>query len=91
MPDTTYQRAVGAVDAVVDGQVVLLSPDDLSYHALDPVGAAVWSLLATPQTVDELVDALTTRFTVSAEQCRADLDPFLSRMTTIGVLTASGG
>lgn len=91
MRAVTYQRAVGAVDAVVDGQVILLSPIDLSYHALDRIGAEVWTLLAKPATSDELVEALTARFTVTPDQCRADLDPFLERMTNIGVLTASAG
>ena len=86
MPVATYQRAVGAVDAVVDGQIILLSPIDLSYHALDRVGAEVWTLLAKPATSDALVEALTARFTVSTEQCRAELTPFLDRMTSIGVL-----
>ena len=89
MSGPTYRRAVGAVDAVVDGQIVLLSPIDLSYHALNRVGAAAWELLATPATQDDLVDSLAQRFTVSPEQCRTDLAPFLARMTAIGVLTVS--
>jgi hypothetical protein len=71
-----------------DGQVGLLSPIDLSYHALNRIGAAAWELLATPATQEDLVDSLTRRFTVTPEQCRTDLDPFLlTRMTAIGVLT----
>lgn len=86
---TTYRRATGAVDAVVDGQVVLLSPIDFSYHALDRVGARVWALLEAPQTDAALISTLTSEFEVDAERCRADLDPFLTRMVEIGVLEAS--
>ena len=86
---TVYSRATGAVDAVVDGQVVLLSPADFSYHSLDRVGARVWALLAEPATVDALVSSLQEEFDVSDERCRADVEPFLAKMTTIGILTAS--
>jgi len=86
---TVYSRATGAVDAVVDGQVVLLSPADFSYHALDRVGARVWALLAEPATIDALVAALQEEFDVSDGQCRADVEPFLTKMTAIGILTAS--
>jgi hypothetical protein len=89
MTSVTYRRAVGAVDAVVDGQTVLLSPRDLSYHSLDRVGACVWDLLSEPQTVDRMVDSLQASFNVTEEQCRADLEPFLARMTAIGILEES--
>ena len=86
---TTYRRATSAVDAVVDGQVVLLSPVDFSYHALDRVGARVWALLDSPRSDDDLVASLTAEFDVDADQCRADLEPFLVRMVEIGTLQVS--
>jgi hypothetical protein len=89
MTSLTYRRAVGAVDAVVDGQTVLLSPRDLSYHSLDRVGARVWDLLAQPQSADGLVDSLQDQFNVTEDQCRADLEPFLARMIAIGILEVS--
>ena len=82
----TYRRAQGAVDATVDDQVVLLSPIDFSYHSLDRVGGRVWALLEQPSSADALVAALTVDFDVSPDQCRTDLEPFLEKMVSIGVL-----
>lgn len=84
---TTYCRVPGAIDAVVDGEVVVLSPVNLSYHVLDRIGARVWSLLAEPTTDDDLVATLVEQFDVESDQCRADIQPFLTRMIEIGVLT----
>ena len=84
------QRAPGAVEATVDDQVVLLSPLDFSYHALDPIGARIWMLLDTPQSVNELVIQLVDTFAVDEQTCRADVAPFIARMTEIGVVTSSG-
>ena len=80
------RRADGAMDARVDGALVLLSPADFSYHGVDAVGARVWELLAEPRTEDQLVEVLVGEFDVEPAQCRADLEPFLAHMARIGVL-----
>ena len=79
-------RVPDAIAAVVDGQTVILSPLDYSYHALDPVGARVWELLDQPRSLDDLVADLMAEYDVTDEQCRADVVPFLDRMTQIGAL-----
>ncbi|MFZ4510396.1 MAG: PqqD family protein [Candidatus Nanopelagicales bacterium] len=84
------QRASGAVEAKVDDQVVLLSPLDFSYHALDPVGARIWSLLETPLTFGDLITELIASYSIDPDTCRADVTPFVERMSEIGVLTSSG-
>lgn len=84
---TTYRRVPGAIDAVVDGDVVVLSPVNLSYHVLDRVGARVWSMLADAMTAEALVAALVEQFDVEPDQCQADVQPFLTRMVEIGVLS----
>ena len=53
--EIVIRRAEGAMDAVVDGRTVLLSPRDFSYHGLDPVGARIWTIVADPRTVGEAV------------------------------------
>jgi Coenzyme PQQ synthesis protein D (PqqD) len=81
-----FRRTPSAVDAVVDGQTVLLSPLDFSYHSLDPVGARIWELLAEPLTMDELVEVLSGEYEVAPEQCRGDVSPFIERMVAIGAV-----
>ena len=82
----TYRRAPGAIAAQIDDQIVVLSPIDYTYHALDTVGASVWNLLSDPMNLDQLVDGLTAAYDVTPDQCRADVVPFLDRMMTIGAL-----
>lgn len=82
------QRAPGAVEATVDDQVVLLSPLDFSYHALDPVGARIWALLESPLTFGDLITELTANYSIDTETCRADVTPFVERMIVIGALLA---
>ena len=86
---TTIERAPGAVEALVDDQVVLLSPIDFSYHALDPIGARLWSLLEEPLTFGDLITELTASYSIDAETCRVDVMPFVERMSEIGVLNTA--
>jgi len=84
--DVVIRRVDGAMDAVVDGRTVLLSPRDFSYHGLDPVGARIWGLVEQPRTVGEVVAALVEAYDVEPDRCRADLLPFVVRMVDIGTL-----
>lgn len=86
--DVLIQRAPSAVEAKVDDQVILLSPLDFSYHALDPVGARIWSLLETPLTFGDLITELTANYSIDPETCRTDVTPFVERMIVIGTLIA---
>ncbi len=82
------QRAPGAVEATVYDQAVSLSSLDFSYHALDPVGARIWSLLETPHVFGDLIVELTSSYSIEAETCHTDVKPFVERMCEIGVLLA---
>ena len=83
---TKYRRAPGAIAAQIDDQIVVLSPVDFTYHALDAVGASVWNLLSDPMNLDQIIEGLTASYDVTPDQCRTDVVPFLDRMMTIGAL-----
>jgi hypothetical protein len=53
---------------------------DGEYYGLDAVGARVWTLLATPQRVSELVSAVTREFDVRADECERDVLALLDEL-----------
>jgi hypothetical protein len=61
------------VSTSLGDETVILGMGDGVYYGLDAVGARVWSLLATPQRVSELVKAITREFDVSAADCERDV------------------
>ena len=73
-------RRTDALDAGVGDDLVLLSLERGSYHALDPVAAVVWRKLDTATTIEALCLALANEFDVSAEQCEADVMAFLAEL-----------
>jgi hypothetical protein len=77
------------VGAEVDGELVVLSPDDLRYHSLNESAAAIWELLDAPSSTDDLVAALVESFDVAPDVCRHDVDACLAELTELGLVVAS--
>jgi hypothetical protein len=85
---TRYQRAPEAASAEVDGEVVVLSPSDLRYHALNEPSAAIWELLEQPSSPGQLVDRLLEDFDVERSQCEADVATHLGEVEELGLVVS---
>lgn len=57
-----YVQAPGVVVRQVDEDVFLTDPDSGTVHHIDPIGTAIWSLLAEPQSVPEIATLLQEAF-----------------------------
>ena len=78
--NTVVSRQPDLLEANVGDDVVLLSVEQGSYYALDPIAAEVWRRLETPATIDELCVALADQYDVSPEQCETDVLKFLGEL-----------
>ena len=58
----------------------ILQLDSGKYFGLNPVGARVWQLLASPQPVSAVLATLLAEYDVPAERCRADLFALLEKL-----------
>lgn len=76
-PTATIARASEVVATPVGDHLVVLN-EELRYVGLDTTGQAVWELLETPRSLDELVEELVRRFDVEPDQCRDDVSAFLA-------------
>ena len=70
----------------LDGEGVLLDSRGDVYLGLNGTGAVIWESVATGGTVEDAARELTTRFEVSLEQARADVESFVERLTSRGIL-----
>lgn len=84
--ETTYQRKENIVTADMGGETVMMDIATGKYYNLGEVGGSIWTLLENPCTLTALVEALTKEYNVTAEQCRQDVVPFLSKMQTLGLI-----
>ena len=89
MTDTTVlSRRMGLMTADMNGSAVMMDIMSGKYYNLGEVGGRIWELLEEPMTVTALVQKLTAEYDVSAAQCRADIEPFLSTLLDRGLLVA---
>jgi hypothetical protein len=61
-------------------EAVILGLGDGVYYGLDAVGARVWSLLAAPRQVSEIVAVVTEEFDVGRERCEHDVLALLGEL-----------
>ena len=87
MTDTTVlSRRSGLMAADMNGSAVMMDIMTGKYYNLGQVGGRIWELLEEPMTLSTLVEKLTAEYDVSADQCRADIIPFLQKLLDSGLL-----
>ena len=74
------------VSASLGEALAMMDIDAGTYYVLDDVAATVWSRLAEPTTVADLLAALQSSYDVEAERCEADVLPFLSQLRERGLV-----
>lgn len=75
--NTILSRRMGLMTADMNGSAVMMDIMSGKYYNLGEVGGRIWELLEEPSSVSALVEKLTAEYDVSAERCRADIEPFL--------------
>ncbi len=91
MGETTYRanEVVSCVDEGDDG-AMLYNPDKDDTVLLNPSGRAIWAMLSTPRTLDDIVGGLAETYPgVSPEQARKDTEQFIQSLVPDFVLVSS--
>jgi hypothetical protein len=74
-PPGSYSRHAAVGETVVDGEMFLTAPETGAIHHLNPVAAALWSLLAEPSTIPQMAECLAIAFPdVPRARIRADVE-----------------
>lgn len=80
-------RADDALQAEIDGDLVLLSPVNLGFYGTDGAGAVVWALVDGHRTVGQIVAELEIAFNAEPGVIRQEALTFLSTLRASGLLT----
>ncbi len=70
----------------IDGDVVLIHPEDGKYYSFNKVGSFIWNCLDEYKTLDELVTLLLQHYEISEEQCILEVSGFLSQLSKKGLI-----
>ena len=80
------RRPIGAVDSVVDGELVLLSPKDFGFFGAEGSGDAVWALIDGERSIDAIVAALEADHDAEPGVIRADTLAYLEALEAAGLI-----
>jgi hypothetical protein len=73
----------------IEGEIVIISPEDSQVHELNETAAFVWMQADGARSVEEIADALTTEFEVAREAARADISELVGLLTEKRLLLAA--
>lgn len=80
-----FQRAPNVLAADMSGETVMMSVESGQYFGLTEVGSAIWDLLETPVSLDQIVEQLSQTYEISEQTCRVDAEAFLSKLISNGL------
>ena len=72
--------------AELDGETVMLDPDQGMYFALGATGSRIWALIEQPTVVSDLCSTLTTEFEVDSATCLDEALEFLDELRQAGLV-----
>jgi len=77
---TLVQASSRIVSCELDGEAVLLDPQAGLYFGLNDVGAAIWSMIASPCRVSDICASIVTRFDVDDDTCHDDVQSLIEEL-----------
>lgn len=80
LPETLLSRNPKIVASKMDDDIVMMDAEYKHYFGMKDTAVHIWEFLEQPATFSALIEALTESFEVEAEQCAADVRPFLASL-----------
>jgi hypothetical protein len=74
------KRSEVAVWRIIDGEVVVLGPEDVSINALTGCGGRIWELIEEETTIPEITRTICAEYEVEPQQAEEDITEFISKL-----------
>jgi hypothetical protein len=78
--------AANQVSCELEGEAAILNLTSGAYHGLNPVGLAVWNLIAKPLAVRDVVSAIVDEYDVDRTRCESDLLTLFTQLDERGLI-----
>ncbi len=86
---STVRRNENIVDAVIDGETVMMSIENGQYYGLDNIASRIWQLAEKPIRIDDICQALQKEYSVNKAQCESDVITFMNDLSKSDVVVIS--
>ena len=84
--ESRIRRQGNVIDAVLDGEVIVLCIEQDAVFGLGPVGSRIWELIDGGIDFGALCDTLTREFDVEPDECRRQTHDFLMELRQSGLM-----
>ncbi len=64
----------------IDGEVVMMNIETGLYVSLNNTGKSIWNILDEPTSIENIIEYLINKYTITKEQCITDVIPFIEEM-----------
>jgi hypothetical protein len=90
MPSPVYKRAVETLEARIGDELVAMDAERGDCFGFNEIAAAVWRMLETPKSIEDLQETLRREYDVSGERCAADLRSLLDELVANQLVITDG-
>jgi hypothetical protein len=73
----------------IDGEIVIISPEDSQVHELNETAALVWKRADGAQTVEEIAAGMAAEYDVACESAQRDVAELIAQLAEKQLLTAA--
>lgn len=64
----------------LENEIVLMDMDSGDYVGLNSIGDEIWSMAKENLTIGEMIDRLTSQYSVSKDECQKDVHLYITNM-----------
>ena len=86
MSGPIYKLSGKALFTAVGEDIVALNVEVGQCYGMEKVSAAVWRLLETPMSIDDICERLLEKYEVEPEVCRADVERLFHQLRGEGLV-----
>lgn len=76
----------GNIVSDMDGEKVMLSIENGKYYNLGEMGGAIWDLIKSPTSINQLVNSLLAQYEVEQRECEEQVMIFLKMLNDEGLI-----
>jgi Coenzyme PQQ synthesis protein D (PqqD) len=81
-----YVKPNNVLVQAIDNEMILLNLESEFYFALDDVGARFWDVLQAADSLEQALDVLEAEYDVDRDTLSQDLESFLTKLQSSGLL-----
>lgn len=71
---------------IIDGEAIIISPQERELHNLNEVGTKIWKLADGSRTLAQIAQELTLTYEVTLEEAIQDVLAFAQELSQVGVV-----